>query len=621
MSSHVKTFRFFFLPVTLLFFQLTGYSQSNCGCPEYDILKAKQDESETSNKPAQEKLLALANSICKAKSYEWMAIDYSDEKKVDTAEIYFQKAEKIFKQSGCGDSVLLNTYKKWAELYYIKGDFAKTQEYSFKLLQSAEASGSPYEQAVCYTMIAQLLNQTGQADKGITYARKAIPFLSKIEKPSNKADVLFKLSKRYLWHYQDTKTVSSLDSSELFSMQQLTIARKINRSSSIAAAFSNLEGVAWEREDFKKALQLLDSSFKYTDSSNHATLSTNYYDKADLLIELKNFDAAEQMADSAMYYYKLSGNVPYIAETFELISRIAREKGDYKKAFETYELSRAITDSIRNVEKAKQVAELERKYSQAKNEQTIKELAQQKQIYLLFAIAGLMAAVAIAFFLRQQSLKHKQTILETEQRLNRARMNPHFFFNALASLQSFALRENDGKALASNLSKFSHIMRETLESTYKEYVTIEQEIEFLTEYLNLQQIRFPDKFRYEVTANETLETDELVIPSMIIQPFVENSIEHGFAGIDYPGHVRIYFSKEANEILIEVTDNGKGLLTTAKETNEHISRASQIIKDRIYLLNIKLKTKAGFRIDNNENGKGVTVKIHLPLIYKENINT
>jgi sensor histidine kinase YesM len=124
-----------------------------------------------------------------------------------------------------------------------------------------------------------------------------------------------------------------------------------------------------------------------------------------------------------------------------------------------------------------------------------------------------------------------------------------------------------------------------------------------------------------VTAHETLEVDDLIIPSMIIQPFVENSIEHGFAGLNYPGHVRIYFSKEANEILIEVTDNGKGLLTTAKENNEHISRASQIIKDRIYLLNIKLKTKAGFRIDNSENGKGVTVKIHLPLLYKENINT
>jgi tetratricopeptide (TPR) repeat protein len=131
-----------------------------------------------------------------------MAIDYVGEKIFDTAEIYFQKAEKIFKQSGCNDSVLLNTYKKWAELYYIKGDFAKTQDCCFKLLKATEASGSSYEQAIAYTMIAQLLNQTGQADKGIVYSRNATSFLSKIEIPSQKADVLFKLSKRYLWHYR-----------------------------------------------------------------------------------------------------------------------------------------------------------------------------------------------------------------------------------------------------------------------------------------------------------------------------------------------------------------------------------------------------------------------------------
>jgi LytS/YehU family sensor histidine kinase len=214
--------------------------------------------------------------------------------------------------------------------------------------------------------------------------------------------------------------------------------------------------------------------------------------------------------------------------------------------------------------------------------------------------------------MRQLSLKHKQTIMETEQRLNRARMNPHFFFNALASLQSFALRENDGKTLASNLSKFSNIMRETLESTYKDYVTIEQEMDFLNEYLEVQKIRFPKKFSYNIVAADDLEVDELVIPSMILQPFVENSIEHGFAGLDYEGHVDVFFTIENHEILIEISDNGQGLTTPQKISNEHISRASQIIKDRIYLLNIKLKTKARFSIDNQSNGKGVVVKIYLP---------
>jgi hypothetical protein len=75
------------------------------------------------------------------------------------------------------------------------------------------------------------------------------------------------------------------------------------------------------------------------------------------------------------------------------------------------------------------------------------------------------------------------------------------------------------------------------------------------------------------------------------------------------------FAKDNRELLIQITDNGKGLGALPDENNEHISRASQIIKDRIYLLNIKLKTKAGFSIANNETGEGVIVKIHLPLLY------
>lgn len=239
---------------------------------------------------------------------------------------------------------------------------------------------------------------------------------------------------------------------------------------------------------------------------------------------------------------------------------------------------------------------------------------------MLLALAGLLASLSIGFFLRQQKLRHQQVIMETEQRLNRARMNPHFFFNALSTLQKFALRDHDGQAMASNLSKFSNIMRETLESTYKEYITVEQEIDFLNEYLEVQKIRFPKTFSYQIIADPNMEIDDVLIPSMILQPFVENSIEHGFSGIDYPGHVDIQFNASDKEIIITISDNGKGLLTTYKENNEHISRASQIIKDRIYLLNIKLKTKAGFSIDNNTDGKGALVKINLPLLHKSTSN-
>ncbi|MFN8290867.1 MAG: histidine kinase [Chitinophagaceae bacterium] len=607
------------LPISILFFlflffKLPGAGAQNCHCDEYAGLQSQEASAAEGHI---QKLLHSSVTICRARGFEWKASLLMDEKEFDSAADCLQQATALLKKLDCGDSIFMQTYKNYARLYYTTGDFPKAQEYSFQYLRAAEAAKDNYELANACTMIAQLFNQTGQAEQGIVYTRKAVQIVPGITDPVRQSDILFKVSKRYLWHYQDTKRTASLDSSELFSREEIRIAGKYGIRKDLSRAFNNLEGVAWEREDYDQALIFLDSSFKYIDPDQHDNLAVNYFDKADLMIELGKLDEADRMADSALYYYELSGSKPFLADGYELKSRIAAGRNDYKNAFLLKEKAHNITDSIRSDETAKKVAELEKKYNQEKNEKKIEKLAQQKRIYILLALTGLFALAGLVFFIRQQSLKNKQRILETEQRLNRARMNPHFFFNALSSLQSYALEGNDGKSIASNLSKFSHIMRETLESTYKEYVTIEQETDFLKEYLELQKIRFPQKFSYTITTSPTVEPDETVIPSMILQPFAENSIEHGFSGTGYPGQLNITFDQKDKNLLITISDNGKGLVGLPKENTQHISRASQIIRDRIYLLNIKLKTKASFSIDNNPDGKGVTVQIQLPLLYKE----
>lgn len=611
--------------VFLFFFVATTFLQSraqSCDCPSYILLKAKWEASEDAIEGYIQQLRKAPGALCNAKAEEWLGIEYLENGKYDSADLFFRKAEQLYTQSGCNDSVRVNLYKFWAQLYYTQSDFGKAQEQTMKLLNAAEHSGDPYETGVCHTMIAQLFNQTGQAEKGVVYTRKAVALAGLVRNPVSQSDLFYKIAKRYLWHYQDTKAAGSLDSSELYTLRQLEIARSIGRASSLSAGFNSLQAIAWEKGDLRKALVLLDSSFRYIDRQQPdapGILATNYFDKADIFLRLNDPVHAAFNADSALFYRRIDNNAIYLAEVYELIASISKASGDYKKAFEYREMGREISDSVRDVEKTKKVSELEKKYNQEKNENRIHELARQKQLYLLLALAGLLGLAVLGFLIRQQALKNKQRILETEQRLNRARMNPHFFFNALTSLQLHALEENDGKTLAGNISKFSHIMRETLESTYKEYVTVAQEQAFLEEYMELQSIRMPGRFRFAIHMAPELEPDETILPSMILQPFVENSIEHGFAGIGYQGQVDIYFDQSPGELLIRITDNGKGLLSGPKENNEHISRASQIIKDRIYLLNIKLKSKASFTIDNNPHEKGVTVLIRLPLLYKDQL--
>jgi anti-sigma regulatory factor (Ser/Thr protein kinase) len=593
-----------------------AHSQQNCVCTEYQKLKS---DSKNAKKDIADRLMSARDNVCKAKGYELMGEILESESKLDSALTSTLMSENLIKKSGCHDSLLLNIYKIIAGVYYAKADFVNAQNYSLKMIDCAEKSKNVYEQALGYTMTAQLFNQTNQADIGIKYTRKATKLLPKLE-GKNKYSIIFFLSSRYLWHYQDTKTKSSLDTVEIFSRQYLARYKELQDSARICNAYNLLQGVCYEKGEYSKALIILDSSFTYIDKQDNESKQLYYFDRADIMLELKDFTGAQISADSALHYALINNNPAYTANVYELLEGIAFAGNDFKQAYEMNKLKSIINDSIRNVEKIEAVAELEKKYNQIKNENTIKDLDKKNQIFLLLLLAGLFGLLALAFFLRQQKLKHRQDILETEQRLNRARMNPHFFFNALATLQKFALRDNDGQTLASNLSKFSHIMRETLESTYKEYITVEQETDFLNEYLEVQKIRFPNTFSYAIHTNEDMEVDDILIPSMILQPFIENSIEHGFTGITYPGHVDIYFKIDKKELLIEVSDNGKGLNTKLKENNDHISRAGQIIRDRIYLLNIKLKTKAGFSIDNNKDGAGTIVKIHLPLLYQSNQN-
>lgn len=600
--------------IALLFIAYTVNAQSDCKCKVYeDLAKAEKSKLEIYTEVVKDK-----SKMCQAKAAELIAdIAMLKINNLDSAEIYLKKAEELYKKTGCGEGVLMDTYRLRFQVYWSKSDFPNAQEYALKCLHSAELEKNIYRQAMANTMIAIVFYKTNQFEKGLIFNDKAAELMPSITEDKKRQKILYFLAARYMTHYLSTNVKSSNEKSLKYSLQHLALSKQLKDTVEFSRSYFNLSGTAEESKDWKKAMVYLDSGYLFIDKTDSIDLYDYYVNKASLYLELKNYNDANLYADTALFFAQKTAHTHTIAVTYNLIAKIAQAKGDYKRALEYYNLDRVIRDSINNVDKTKAVVELEKKYNQAKNENIIKDLDKKKQFYLFLAIAALLAALAIGFFLRQQSLKHKKNILETEQRLNRARMNPHFFFNALTTLQKFALRDNDGQALASNLSKFSNIMRETLESTYKEYVTIEQEMEFLNEYLEVQKIRFPETFSYNITADEHMEIDDLLIPSMIIQPFVENSIEHGFVGLSKAGYIHIYFGINNKEILIEIKDNGKGLATEAKET-QHVSRASQIIKDRIYLLNIKLKTKAGFSIHNNENEDGVTVKIHLPILYKEN---
>jgi tetratricopeptide (TPR) repeat protein len=554
--------------------------------------------------------------MCKALGYQQITTVFLDKKELDSAEFYLAKTESFYEKSTCKNEQWLTVYKLRASMHLMKAEYQPAVNYSLKSLSILQAAGKTREEADVLLGISQIFGRMGNSVKGLDYSRQSLPLIKKLEDSPEKVELLNKAGSRYYYFFQDTKAKQLLDSASLFFSNALQLAKELKFTKGMQVSYNKMNSLAFQQKNYSLALLYIDSSIALSKPGEISNaLATSYGDKGNILLKMGRFREAKKWADSCLYYFQQIKFPPLIANANSLVAEIADSLGDYKTAYRSLYNEKKITDSLNTADNAKAVAEVEKKYNQAKNEKTIKELSQQKLIYTLIGLGGLLALGLVAFYFRQQALKNKQKILETEQRLNRARMNPHFFFNALTAMQRFAMRENDGKALASNLSKFSNIMRETLESTYKEYVSVKQEVEFLKEYLELQKLRFPQSFTYSLMVDGEMEPSDVMIPSMIIQPFIENSIEHGFAGINYPGEIRVDFRQPGKTMQIEIKDNGKGLAVPGSRNSEHISRASQIIKDRIYLLNIKLKTKADFSIDNNADGNGVTVKIHLPLIY------
>ncbi len=578
----------------------------NCHCAELN-------DGEKINAPV---LIESTNIFCKAKGNEQIAADFLTKKELDSAETYLKQAETFYKQATCNEEQWFPIHKLRASLHFLKTEYQPALDYSLKMLAVSQKNENHQQAADVLLSISNIFGRMGQPEKGLSYCRMAVPAIEKIKSAVDKVDMLNKLGSRYYFFFQDTKNQSLFDTASVIFNEALFVANKINYRKGKQVSYNKMNTLAYRKKDYTLVLLYLDSSIAmHQPGENVNILASSFGDKGNILLKMGKFAEAKKWADSCLYYNMQEKFPPLISNAYSLISEIADSLGDYKTAYNSLYKEKKITDSLNTTDKAKAVNEVEKKYNQAKNEKTIKELSQQKLIYALLGLGGLLIAGLIAFYFRQQSLKNKQKILETEQRLNRARMNPHFFFNALTALQRIAMKENDGKTLASNLSKFSNIMRETLENSYKEYVTVKQEMEFLKEYMEIQKMRFPQMFSYSLMVDGEMEPTDVMIPSMIIQPFIENSIEHGFADIDYPGEIRIDFKQVNKSVQIEIQDNGKGLSLPGSKNNEHISRASQIIKDRIYLLNIKLKTKADFSINNNKDDKGVIVKINLPLLY------
>lgn len=246
------------------------------------------------------------------------------------------------------------------------------------------------------------------------------------------------------------------------------------------------------------------------------------------------------------------------------------------------------------------------------------------RIAAVVAIAGLTYLIGKARVEQIKTREEEKTAFnkraaELEMKALRAQMNPHFIFNVMNSIQHYMLH-NDTPLAQKYLSKFAKLIRLILDNSGMSEITLAEELKALALYVELEQQRFDEMFDYIVSINSDIDTDEIIIPSMMLQPYVENSIKHGISHLNGRGKIAINITRNTDTVFVHIEDNGVGRLGAAEwnkmNVREHISHGTAITSDRIDAYNLSNNTKINTVIidlhDDQNNAAGTRVEISIP---------
>lgn len=315
-----------------------------------------------------------------------------------------------------------------------------------------------------------------------------------------------------------------------------------------------------------------------------------------------NYSAIDFTNNSILYRYRLNPNTAWIETKAKRLEFSSLKSGKY-----TFEVS-AKTQSTNWSPPATVSFNIQKEFWQ-----TIWFLC---LIILLTAFIFYMIAVSITRKQKdkeQQQLLLKNKILLLEQQALQAMMNPHFIFNVMNAIQHFINTQN---TISANkvLSGFAKLIRKNMDICTKSYITLDEELEYLNLYLSLEKNRFGNKLSYSINVDDNLDKDEILIPSMLLQPYVENAIWHGIMPKEEGGIITINIkANKNNHLSIEIKDNGVGIDNSLKnKKGNHTSKGMELTKERLNLLG-KIETKS---IDLNvfqNDSQGTTVQFSIPL--------
>jgi tetratricopeptide (TPR) repeat protein len=458
--------------------------------------------------------------------------------------------------------------------YFAAGDYQKALNMHLKCLKMARKLGNPNDIVCSLTDVGSDYHGMKQYLKSAEYYLECKKYLPELMNNPNVTEIINSISSGHLSRQQ-------YDSGYKYANMAMILAKKTNKPRTIASAMVSLAGAQYS---------------------------------------LGNYTAAKKTATEALELIKPLHAPLLTVLLTSLLEMICLQQGDYKDALDAYKLQVKSKDTLANETHRKRLMEMEFNYNLEKKESENRllaaELKQNKYFQIIMALLGLFVFIVSYLFYRQNKLRSEQESNRLSQKLLRVQMNPHFIFNSLQAIQGFIVNR-DVRESVHYLGAFSLVTRHVLENSRTDYIPINKEIDLLKNYLQLQQLRFMNRFDYFVHVDEGINSSFINIPPMLLQPFIENAVEHGMHDIQSGGRIEVWYRMDENLFFMEIIDNGYGMTGRGQHKKRYRSLAFEITRERIALMNRREKTKSTFTITDafpdEAERKGVKVVFRFSL--------
>ena len=388
-----------------------------------------------------------------------------------------------------------------------------------------------------------------------------------------------------------------------------------------------------KQEKYEEALALISETLEIAKTlGDQYYLAQTYVNLGWAQNKLDRIDEAEENLNNALKISKIYDLKLFHSEALLYLSEVFTKKENYKEALTFFKESKAIENSVTNDRNLNYVNDLIIQYEHESKNNQIKELADEneivrnklernKRLFWYIAILISLFTTMVIIIIRHRQVKQEKQIITLEQDMLRSQMNPHFIFNSLNSIKLYIINNDKEKAVY-YLNKFSKLIRKILIASTEKEMTLEDELDTMKLYLNIENIRFENQIEFKIEVDKDINTANIKVPSLILQPFLENALWHGLSSKTHDKKIVLHVFRASNDYInISIKDNGIGRKESEKINSLKVLKRKSvgiaITKARLANFSKRFSKDYKFTIEDLYNTKnrpeGTNVVLQIPV--------